>query len=80
MDLKTYLASLGRGGATRFAERLGISASYLSQLASGKSPISVERSVEIERESGGLVTRQAMHPDSWQAKWPELESQMDRAA
>ena len=72
MDLKTYLASLERGGATRFAERLGISVSYLSQLASGASPISVERSVQIETESGGLVTRQAMHPDTWPAKWPEL--------
>jgi DNA-binding transcriptional regulator YdaS (Cro superfamily) len=71
MDLKTYIDSR-RGAASELATRLGISRSYLSQLASGKAPISPERAVEIERESGYVVTRKAMFPSTWSRVWPEL--------
>ena len=80
MNLKTYLATLGRGGASRFAERLGISISYLSQLSSGKSTISPSRAIEIERESDGLVTRREMRPLDWQQIWPERTDPIDQAA
>jgi DNA-binding transcriptional regulator YdaS (Cro superfamily) len=72
MDLKTYIASR-RGAASELARRIGVSRSYLSQLASGKSPISPERAVEIERESGYAVTRKAMFPKTWARIWPELQ-------
>lgn len=72
MDLKKYITS-ERGRAAALAARLdGVSPSYLSQMASGKSPISPERGVQIEQETGGAVTRKDMFPDNWQRIWPEL--------
>lgn len=72
MDLKTYIKSGDRGRATTLAKRLDISPSYLSQMASGLTPISPERCVAIWQETGGLVTRQEMRPDDWHKIWPEL--------
>lgn len=71
MDLKTYIAA-ERGRAATLAAILGVSPSYLSQMASGKAPISAERAVEIETATGVLVTRQEMFPENWQRIWPEL--------
>ena len=71
MDLKTYL-SRERGRAAALAARLGVSPSYLSQMAKGQSPISPERCVEIEHATGGVVTRQHLKPDGWRRIWPEL--------
>jgi DNA-binding transcriptional regulator YdaS (Cro superfamily) len=72
MDLKMYLADQERGGATRFAESLGVSISYLSQMAAGSAPISPARCVEIERATDGAVTRKDLRPDDWESIWPEL--------
>jgi DNA-binding transcriptional regulator YdaS (Cro superfamily) len=72
MDLKTYISS-ERGRAAALAARLnGVSPSYLSQMASGKAPISPERGAEIELATDGAVTRQAMFPSNWEKIWPEL--------
>jgi DNA-binding transcriptional regulator YdaS (Cro superfamily) len=71
MDLKTYTSS-ERGRAVALAARLGISPSYLSQMANGQSPISPERAVEIEQETGNQVTRPDMFPNNWKRIWPEL--------
>lgn len=71
MNLKTYIDS-ERGRAGALAARLGVSPSYLSQLASGKSPISPKMAVKIWRESDFVVTRQEMFPDTWVEIWPDL--------
>jgi DNA-binding transcriptional regulator YdaS (Cro superfamily) len=71
MDLKTYIAA-ERGRATALASKLGISPSYLSQLANGQAPASPERCVEIWRATDGEVTRQDLRPDDWDRIWPEL--------
>ncbi len=71
MDLKTYITA-ERGRAVLLASKLGVSPSYLSQMANGQSPISAERCVEIWRETQGAVTRQHLRPDDWQRIWPEL--------
>jgi DNA-binding transcriptional regulator YdaS (Cro superfamily) len=71
MDLKTYLDQ-ERGRATKLAKEMGVSCSYISQLASGESPISVTRAVRIESLTDGLVTRKEMFPDDWEENWPEL--------
>lgn len=74
MNLRAYLASLERGGASRIAELLGISISYLSQLSTGAAAISPARCVAIEFATGGEVTRKDLRPDDWQSIWPELAS------
>ena len=63
MDLKHYF-STARGAASDLAERLGISPSYLSQMASGAAPISAERAIEIEKATNGLVTCEELHPSA----------------
>ena len=74
MDLKTYISS-ERGRAAALASELGVSPSYLSQMASGKAPISPERLVEIEQKTQGAVTRKHQRPDDWHRVWPELVDQ-----
>lgn len=73
MDLKTYISS-ERGRAAVLAADLGISPSYLSQLAAGTAPLSPKRCVRIERATGGEVTRQDLLPLDWQDVWPELSA------
>lgn len=71
MDLKTYLSTLERGGASRLASSLGVSISFLSQMASGDAAISPARCVQIEQKTGGIVTRRDLR-DDWHLIWPEL--------
>lgn len=75
MDLRTYLAEQPRGSARKLANDLSVSPSYLSQLASGKTRRSPERCVQIERATGGQVTRRELRPDDWQQIWPELSAE-----
>jgi DNA-binding transcriptional regulator YdaS (Cro superfamily) len=72
MDLKTYITDSERGTAKQLADSLGVSRSFLSQMAAGSAPISPARAVQIEKETSGKVTRKEMYPDDWHLIWPEL--------
>lgn len=72
MDLKTYIATSERGTAAKLAAELGVSPSYLSQMASGASPISPERAVKIESFTARSVGRKDLFPHDWEKIWPEL--------
>ncbi|EKA97177.1 helix-turn-helix domain-containing protein [Proteus alimentorum] len=74
MELKKYIDSLEWGGAKELADQLGVSKSFLSQMASGVSAISPKRCVEIEIATNGAVTRRDLRPDDWYKIWPELET------
>lgn len=71
MDLKTYIAESERGAAAKLAATLGVSPSYLSQMANGQAPVSPHRCVEIEQATDGAVTRKELR-DDWERIWPEL--------
>lgn len=71
MQLKAYIQS-ERGKATALAGALDIPLSYLSQMASGNRAITAERASDIERFTGGVVTRKELFPSKWQRIWPEL--------
>ena len=74
MELRQYLDSIPRGGATALASTIGISSVYLSQLAArqdGRKP-SPELCVQIERATERKVTRRDLRPDDWHLIWPEL--------
>ena len=79
MNLKDYIRHKS-GNATFLAEQLGVSLSYLSQMASGKSPISPERCVLIEQVTKGDVSRRDLYPNDWHLIWPELHPQTKEAA
>ena len=74
MELKKYIDDLERGEAKKLASTLGVSSSFLSQMASGRCPVSPVRCVEIEVATQGSVTRQDLRPDDWDRIWPELKS------
>ena len=72
MKLSDYIRA-ERGNGTSLAAALGISPSYLSQLAAADANVSPARCVEIERATDGKVTRRDLRPDDWAAIWPELD-------
>jgi len=74
MELKKYIDDLERGEAKKLATAIGVSSSFLSQMASGRSPISPARCVEIEQATNGAVTRRDLRPEDWNRIWPELVS------
>jgi DNA-binding transcriptional regulator YdaS (Cro superfamily) len=74
MKLLDYIKS-ERGNAKLLSDKLKVSPSFLSQLASGKSPISPERCVLIEQHTDGKVRRQDLR-DDWMAIWPELKDRV----
>lgn len=81
MDLRSYLDTLPLGGVAEFADRCGISTSYLQQLAAelpsasgSKRRPSPSLCVCMERESGGQLARQALRPEDYADIWPDLAS------
>jgi DNA-binding transcriptional regulator YdaS (Cro superfamily) len=79
VDLKTYFRSESLA-AKKLAQSLDISPSHLSQMASGKTPVSPARAVQIENATGGVVTRRDLYPDTWEKIWPELRDTNEQAA
>lgn len=76
MNLKQYTRT-ARGTAKELAEKLGISTSFLSQIAAGTAPVSAERCVAIEQATKGAVMRWDLRPDDWPTIWPELRKRKD---
>ncbi|CAM3698197.1 transcriptional regulator [Xenorhabdus thuongxuanensis] len=72
MKLNDYISTLKRGEAKRLAEKLGVSSSYLSQMAHGHAPVPPARCFDIEKATDGKVTRQDLRPHDWQKIWPEM--------
>jgi DNA-binding transcriptional regulator YdaS (Cro superfamily) len=77
MDLREFTARLPTGGVASFAERVGVTRFYLSQLAqrqNGRQPAPA-LCVLIERESNFDVRRWDLRPGDWHLIWPELIKQ-----
>lgn len=60
MDLKTYLETTTQSDLAR---RLGVTQALISHWLTGKTRISAERCVEIERVTEGAVMRFDLRPD-----------------
>lgn len=74
MKLKDYVKQVGTG---TFADLIGVTAPFVSQLTKGRYQPSPTLCVTIEQKTMGRVTRQELR-DDWVAIWPELVT--DRAA
>ena len=73
MNLRTFLNSMKPTEQAEFARRCDTSIAYLRKAISSRQPLRVALCVDIERESGRLVTRQELRAD-WARLWPELIS------
>lgn len=80
MDLKTYLAPMSADQREEFASRCGTSRGHLQNVMYGVRPCAPELAVQIEKHSGGEVTRKDLRPDDWEAIWPELAAPRRSAA
>lgn len=72
MDLKTYWRTLTKEDREAFAGRCESTVGHLQNVMYRVRPAATDLAVAIERESGGLVTRQELRPEDWQRHWPEL--------
>lgn len=70
----------GRGSQRDLADKIGITPVLISQWANALRPVPPERCVEIERATGGEVSRKDLRPDDWYKIWPELEAAATRRA
>ena len=70
MNLLSYVKT--RATQVELATKLAITPVLINQWANGKRPIPPDRCVEIERATGGGVTRPELRPDDWERIWPEL--------
>ncbi|SUB64016.1 Uncharacterized protein conserved in bacteria, prophage-related [Plesiomonas shigelloides] len=73
-ELRIYLNTLSQVEKANFASRCGTSIGYLRKAISANQSLGAELSVLIEKESGGAVTRQHLHPEKWASIWPELNA------
>lgn len=71
MNLSQYLIQ-ERGRQASLAKAIGAHAPDISRWANGTRPIPLEYGAEIERATGGKVTRKEMFPTRWMSIWPEL--------
>lgn len=67
MNLSMFLSSLERGGKTKFANKINVSKSFLRQMETGKTPVPPQTAKKIESASNGLVTKEDLRPDLWNA-------------
>lgn len=61
-----------QGRPIELATAIGASPVLISQWATGKRLVPIERCVPIERATDGAVTRRDLRPDDWHEIWPEL--------
>lgn len=78
--LITFLNSMDRASQEDFAKRCKTTIGYLRKAAYKNQEIGAEISVNIERESGNVVSRKDLHPDTFIDKWPELASKQKKSA
>jgi len=74
MELSAYLKK-ERGRLAALARAIGAPIPNMSDWASGKRPVPIERCLAIERATGGLVTRSDLRPHDAHQIWPDLSGE-----
>lgn len=78
MNLTEYLQKHSEP-ASELARRLDIAPSMLYQWRKGLRSVPVARCIDVERATGGAVTRRELRPDDWHLIWPELAEESEHA-
>lgn len=73
MQLNDFLKAGGPAIRKAMEQHLGISKSYLSQLATGRAAISPSRCIIIESFTRGEVARSDLRPKDWSEIWPDYK-------
>lgn len=73
MQLNDFLKAGGPIIRKAMEQHLGISKSYLSQLATGRAAISPSRCIIIESFTQGEVARSDLRPKDWAEIWPDYK-------
>ena len=60
------------GGASKLSSLLGVSVQAVCFWRDGKRSIPIDKIVDIERFTDGVVRRWDLRPDDWHRIWPEL--------
>lgn len=63
MDIRQYLSADGAPSQDQFAKLLGVTQGLVWQWLNGRTRITAERCIAIERATGGQVTRYELRPD-----------------
>lgn len=72
MELSEFMAPLSLDERTALALRAGSSYFHVRNIAFSGKVCGVLLAVELERETGGQVTRRDLRPLDWWRIWPEL--------
>lgn len=67
MDIKAYLEK-HQLSQEQFAKQIGVSQGLVWQWIEGRTRITAERAVEIEKKTEGEITRHALRPDLYPAR------------
>ena len=70
MKLLEYVKTLST--QRELAVKLAITPVLISQWANEMRPVPPDRCVEIERATGGQVSRKDLRPSDWERIWPEI--------
>ncbi len=68
------------GNARKLARDIGVTPAIVSHWRSGARVVPVTRCVDVERATGGAVTRRELRPHDWSRYWPELDRRAPRGA
>lgn len=65
MHLADYFRLAPENTQTALARRLGVSPGLVSQWVTGRTSVTAERAIEIERATDGAVRKEDLRPDIW---------------
>ncbi len=71
-QLTEYLKTLPSNEREAFARKCGTSEGYMRKCVSEGRVLNPFVCNAIERETGGLITRQQLRPDDYWLAWPDL--------
>lgn len=60
------------GGQSRLAAAIGVTPPAIAEWRRGSRPVPIERCVQIEQATEGVVRRWDLRPDDWHRIWPEI--------
>lgn len=61
------------GGLSKFSKAIGVRPPTVSEWATGKRPVPIKRCVQIEKLTGGVVTRKDLRPNDYHEIWTDID-------